>query len=121
MSASVSQRWRRSRSVPARTAGIWSTARAREEIDNLPPYGPGVAIRETYDYVINVHCGVRWARIDGVWWESEGVEGRPPASGSVNWDAGDLTVDETGAEYMGSDFTVQFVRTDAVEWLEHCL
>lgn len=84
------------------TAGIWSTARAREDIDNLPPYGPGVAIGETYDYVINVHCGVRAGQtLTGCGGRAGGLRARPPASGSVNWDAGDLEGERLAASVHG--------------------
>ncbi len=92
---------------------------AQEDILDEPPYGAGVVVGETYDYVMYVHCGVRWTRIDGVWWKTaplgDGVN--PPDGWGNPYDAGTLTViDETTAEYTGGpDVTVRFKRTDATE------
>ncbi len=94
---------------------------AQDDIENKPPYGVGVEIGETYDYVLYVHCGVRWARIDGTWWETaaplDDGNANPPNGWGNPYDAGSLTVvDETTAEYRGGpDVTVRFGRTDATE------
>jgi len=94
--------------------------RAQEDIDNEPPYGAGVVVGETYDYVMYVHCGVRWTRIDGVWWETAPFDdgnANPPEGWGNPFDAGTLTViDETTAEYAGGpDVTVRFERTDVTQ------
>ncbi len=91
----------------------------QDDIEN-PPYGVGVEVGETYDYVLYVHCGVRWARIDGTWWEAAPLDdgnSNPPDGWGNPYDAGSLTVvDETTAEYTGGpDVTVRFVRTDATQ------
>lgn len=89
---------------------------AQEDIDNEPPYSAGIEVGETYDYVMYVHCGVRWARIDGVWWEAAPLDdgnGNPPDGWGNPYDAGNLTVvDENTVAYTGGpDVTVRFART----------
>ena len=37
--------------------------RAQEDIDNEPPYGAGVVVGETYDYVMYVHCDADAVRV----------------------------------------------------------
>lgn len=93
---------------------------AHEDIDNEPPYGAGVVVGKTYDYVMYVHCGVRWMRIDGVWWETAPLDdgnANPPEGWGNPFDAGTLTViDETTAEYTGGpDVTVRFERSDVTQ------
>lgn len=93
---------------------------ARADIDNEAPYGPGVEIGESYDYVLYVHCGVRWARIDGVWWETTPLDdgnANPPDGWGNPHDKGELTVvDDSTAEYAGGpDVTVRFERTNVTE------
>lgn len=98
---------------------------AQEDIDNEPPYGPGVAVGQTYEYVMYVHCGVRWARIDGTWWETAPLDdgnANPPQGWGNPFDEGQLTMlDETTAEYRGGpDVTVRFERTDATQTPFEC-
>ncbi len=88
--------------------------------DNEPPYGAGVDVGETYDYVLNTHCGIEWTRIDGVWWRTTPLDdgsGNPPAGWGNPYDSGQLqVVDETTAIYSGGpDVDVTFERTDLVE------
>lgn len=85
-----------------------------------PPYGPGVEPGETYDYVLYTQCGVEWAPVDGVWWQTDplGVAiGSPPDGWGNPLDAGTLAVaDDDTATYtsdMGID--VEFRRTDITE------
>lgn len=99
---------------------------AQESIDNEPPYGPGVAVGETYEYVLYVHCGVRWARIDGTWWETASLDdgnANPPRGWGNPFDAGRLRMlDDSTAEYTGGpDVTVRFVRTDVTQMPFECL
>jgi hypothetical protein len=93
---------------------------AQADLDNEAPYGPGVVVGETYDYVLYTHCGVQWARVDGVWWESELLDdgnANPPEDWGNPYDKGQLTViDGTTAEYTGGPgATVRFERTGATE------
>jgi hypothetical protein len=93
---------------------------ARADIDNEPPYGPGVQVGESYDYVLSTHCGVEWARIDGVWWRTtprNDGSANPPSGWGNPYDAGRLQiVDGFTAVYAGGpDVDVEFERTDAVE------
>lgn len=92
---------------------------AQAAIDNKPPYGPGV-IDETYEYVLYTHCGIEWARIDGVWWQTTPLNAgnaNPPSGWGNPYDAGQLrVVDKSTAVYSGGPgVDVQFARTDIVE------
>ena len=88
-------------------------------------YGHQGAHDATYDYVLYVHCGVRWARLDGVWWktdlfaDSEGVDetANPPDGWGYLYDEGTMTIlDERTADYVGgAEMTVRFQRTDFVD------
>lgn len=93
---------------------------AQADIDNEPPYGPGVEVGESYDYVLYTHCGIEWARIDGVWWRTGPLDdgnANPPSGWGNPYDAGELlVVDGTTAVYSGGpDVEVEFERTDIVE------
>jgi len=93
---------------------------AQEAIDNESPYGPGVEVGETYDYDLYTHCGVQWARIDGVWWQTTPLNdggGNPPGGWGNPYDVGELrVVDEGTAVYSGGPgVDVEFERTDLVE------
>lgn len=93
---------------------------AQADIDNEPPYGPGAEVGESYDYVLYTHCGIEWARIDGVWWRTPPVDdgnANPPSGWGNPYDAGELlVVDDTTAVYSGGpDVEVEFERTDLSE------
>lgn len=93
---------------------------AQADINNEPPYGQGVGVRESYDYVLYTHCGIEWARIDGVWWRTIPLHdgnANPPSGWGNPYDAGVLLVhDDTTAVYSGGpDVEVEFERTDIVE------
>lgn len=93
---------------------------AQADIDNEPPYGSGLEVGESYDYVLYTHCGIEWARIDGVWWRTAPLDdgnANPPTGWGNPYDAGELlVVDDTTAVYSGgSDVEVEFERTDIVE------
>lgn len=93
---------------------------AQAEIDNEPPYGPGLDVGESYDYVLYTHCGIEWARIDGLWWRTTPLDAgnaNPPPGWGNPYDAGELLiVDDTTAVYSGGpDVEVEFERTDIVE------
>ena len=98
-----------------------SEGRASEDIATLElPYGPGVEVGETYDYVLFVHCGVRWARLDGVWWKTDlfaDSDKNPPDGWGNPYDEGTMTIlDERTADYVGgAEMTVRFQRTDLVD------
>lgn len=91
------------------------------DVANEPPYGPGAEVGETYDYVLYTHCGIEWARIDGVWWQAIPLDdGRPsllPAGWGDPYDAGELEiVTATSATYRGGpDAEVEFERTGRAE------
>lgn len=85
---------------------------------NEPPYGPGAVVNEVYEYVLYTHCGIEWARIDGVWWQTDLIDdgNRNPPDGWGNpHDAGELVIiDRDTAEYRGGPgTTVRFTRTEA--------
>lgn len=93
---------------------------AQADIDNEPPYGAGLEVGESYDYVLYTHCGVEWARIDGVWWRTTPLDdgnANPPDGWGNPYDGGDLlVVDDTTAVYSGGpDVEVEFERSDIVE------
>lgn len=102
----------------------WSTdvvdGPAAEDVADEAPYGAGAEIGRTYDYVLLAHCGVHWARIDGVWWETQLLDdgnANPPDGWGNPWDAGTLVMlDENIAEYIGGPgITVTFERTEFVQ------
>jgi hypothetical protein len=85
-----------------------------------PPNGPGVDVGQSYDYALYTHCGIEWARIDGVWWRTEPLDdgnGNPPRGWGNPYDSGQLhIVDETTAIYSGGpDGNITFERTDLAE------
>lgn len=93
---------------------------ADEDVADERPYGPGAEVGETYEYVLYVHCGVRWARLDGVWWETKPLDddsANPPDGWGNPYDAGTMTlVDDHTAEYAGGPgTTVRFERTELSE------
>lgn len=93
---------------------------------NEAPYGPGAEVGKTYDYLLLTHCGIKWARIDGVWWETDPLNdgsGNPPPGWDEPWDAGELKIlDHDTAIYRGGpDAQVQFRRTGVVEAPFKCL
>jgi hypothetical protein len=73
-------------------------------------------VGDEYDYVLYVHCGVQWARIDGDWFETEPLNdgnANPPPGWGNPYDKGSLTiVDSNTATYRrDNDETITFVRT----------
>ena len=90
---------------------------AEADIANEPPYGPGVGIGDEYEYVLYVHCGVEWARIDGDWYKTEPLNdgnANPPPGWGNPFDEGSLTiVDRSTAEYRSDNGEMlTFVRTE---------
>lgn len=88
---------------------------------DAPPYGPGVTVGQTYPYRLYTHCGIEWARVDGVWWRaaepaSDG-QGNPPDGSGNPFDDGELViVDHATAVYRGSGpGEVVFERTALVD------
>ncbi|MBA2387051.1 MAG: hypothetical protein H0V69_08170 [Acidimicrobiia bacterium] len=93
---------------------------AAADVANEAPYGPGVDVGEAYDYVLYVHCGVQWARIDGVWWETSPLDdgnANPPKGWGNPYDAGTMAlIDDDTAEYTGgTGVAVRFARTELIE------
>ena len=82
------------------------------------PYGSGTRIGVGYEYVLYVHCGVEWTRIDGSWWitrppRSDG-SGNPPEGWGNPYDEGLLYLsDENTADYqrLFGD-SLRFTRAD---------
>lgn len=98
---------------------------AQADIDNKPPYGSGIVVGDTYDYLLFTHCGVEWTRIDGAWWRATPLgdaAGNPPSGWGNPYDAGQLhVVDDTSAVYSGGPgVDVEFKRTDRVEMPVNC-
>jgi len=93
---------------------------AQADIDGEPPYGIGAEVGATYDYTLYTHCGIKWTRIDGVWWQAstplnDGNANPPPSWGNP-YDAGEMEiVDEATAIYRGGPSDVEFKRTEIVE------
>jgi hypothetical protein len=92
--------------------------RPQANIANEPPYGPGAVVDEVYEYDLYTHCGIEWARIDGVWWQTDLLDdgNRNPPDGWDNpFDTGQLVIlDHDTAEYKGGPgVTVRFTRTEA--------
>src|SRR5215207_7211510 len=48
--------------------GSGSPARAPDADRMQPPYGPGLEVGRTYDYVLLTHCGIIQTQIDGTMW-----------------------------------------------------
>ena len=89
-------------------------------MDNKPPYGPGVEIGKSYDYTLYTHCGIEWARIDGFWWHTTPINdgnSNPPLGWDNPYDTGELVViDHFTAVYnSGRDINVEFKRTIEVK------
>ena len=38
---------------------------------DVAPYEVGAEVGTDYAYELTTHCGIRWARIDGHWWETD--------------------------------------------------
>ena len=92
----------------------------RIELDGAPPYGPGIDVGESYDYVLYTHCGIEWAPIDGVWWQTDPLDdgnANPPQGWGNPYDTGQLTVGTTDTARYTSDtgIEVEFRRTDITE------
>lgn len=92
----------------------------RMDQDGDPPYGLGVEVGETYDYVLYTHCGVEWAPIDGVWWQTDPLDdgnANPPSGWGNPHDAGTLTVDgdDTASYTSDTGIEVEFRRTGIIE------
>jgi hypothetical protein len=89
------------------------------ELDGGPPYGPGIEVGATYEYVLYTHCGIEWAPIDGGWWRTDPL-GRAVASPPDGWgdphDAGTLTVEagDTATYTSDSGIDVEFRRTGTI-------
>jgi hypothetical protein len=84
------------------------------------PYGPGVEVGATYDYTLLTHCGIEWAQIDGVFWQTPLLDdgnANPPAGWDNPFQRGELTViDEQTAQFRGGpDATLVFRRTELTE------
>ena len=63
------------------------------------PYGPGAEVGVAYDYSLYVHCGVEWARVDGVWWRTEPLNdgnANPPDGWANPYHRGELTLRQPG-------------------------
>ena len=96
------------------------TGQSMADIDNKPPYGLGVEVGKTYDYALYTHCGIEWARIDGVWWHAVPIDdgnGNPPSGWGNPYNAGELIVldDFTAVYSSGGDIKVEFKRTNNVK------
>lgn len=79
-----------------------------------PPYGGGAEVGRDYGYVLYVHCGVRWARLDGVLWESGAHERSdgPPEGWGNPYHAGTIRLtDDDHAVFQGDPGQVRFERT----------
>jgi hypothetical protein len=94
------------------------------DVANDVPYGPGVEVGVDYDYSLYVHCGVEWARIDGVWWRTHPLDdgdANPPDGWGNPYHRGQLVVrDADVAEFSGPDGTVEFERTEIVDTPYEC-
>lgn len=90
---------------------------AEADVNDEPPYGAGAEIGQTYEYVLYTHCGIEWARVDGMFWQSTPLDdgsGNPPAGWGNPYDAGELEIIERNvAVYRGGPGAeVEFERTD---------
>ena len=86
-----------------------------------PPYGVGVQIGKTYDYVLLTHCGIVQAQIDGSVWVADPLLGTPtnPPEGWDNPTAeGTLRLlSKDRAEFVDGVNRAVFVRADAAPQL----
>lgn len=84
-----------------------------------PPVGPGAEVGREYPFQLHTHCGIEWARIDGVWWKTtpklHDGSGNPPRDEEWGNPFDDGTVsllDHDTAEYVSaSGNRVRFART----------
>lgn len=70
--------------------------------------------------MLYTHCGVEWAPVDGVWWQTDPLDdgnANPPAGWGNPFDAGTLTVqaDDTATYTSDTGIDVEFRRTDITE------
>lgn len=104
--------------------GIADTGQDPADVANEAPYGVGAVVGEIYDYSLLVHCGVEWARIDGVWWKTEPLNdgtGNPPPGWENPYTAGTMTlIGEDDARFDGPAGIVEFTRTDLVDNPQPC-
>jgi hypothetical protein len=74
------------------------------------PYTKGVEVGKRYKYQLDTHCGIRWAMIDGRYWETQtwddGQSNPPPGWGNP-WESGSLVVDSVD--------TARFIRSEGTE------
>lgn len=94
------------------------------DVANDVPYGSGVEVGATYDYSLYVHCGVEWARIDGVWWRTDRLDdgnANPPDGWGNPYQRGQLVVaDGDLATFAGPDGAVDFHRTEILDTPYEC-
>ncbi len=94
------------------------------DVANDVPYGPGAEVGVTYDYSLYVHCGVEWARVDGVWWRTDPLNdgnANPPDGWDNPYHRGELTLREPNvADFQGPEGSVEFERTDIVDTPYEC-
>ena len=105
---------------PPKAAAVNANGPPKRAALNKPPYATGAEAGETYDYVLYTHCGIKWTRIDGVWWETQPLDdgsGNPPPGWSNPFDAGSLKMldDDTAIFSGGPEAKVRFKRTEIVE------
>ncbi len=94
------------------------------DIADEAPYGVGAEVGVSYDYAPYVHCGVEWARIDGVWWRTKPLDdgtANPPEGWGDPYHRGSLKIEEGGtADFEGPDGAIEFERTDIVDVPHEC-
>ncbi len=94
------------------------------DVANEVPYGQGAEVGVTYDYALYVHCGVEWARIDGVWWRTEALNdgnANPPGGWGNPYQRGKLTLEERDiADFEGPEGVVEFERTELADVPYEC-
>jgi hypothetical protein len=83
------------------------------------------ATQATRSYSLYTHCGIEWAQIDGVWWQSSTPRsdgnGNPPAGWGNPFQQGTLTfVDRSTAKFASSAGDVVFRRTLRTEPPQIC-
>jgi hypothetical protein len=104
--------------------GVADPGQDPADVANEAPYGVGVEVGETHDYSLYVHCGVEWARIDGVWWRTDPLndgDANPPAGWGNPYTPGTVTLSEPDvAIFDGPAGTVEFTRTDIVDVPYEC-
>jgi hypothetical protein len=104
--------------------GVADPGQDPADVANEVPYGVGVEVGDTYDYSLYVHCGVEWARIDGVWWRTDPLNdgyANPPAGWGNPYTPGTMTLSGPDvASFDGPTGTVEFTRTDIVDVPYEC-